>query len=149
MVTALAMGEFIFVTNMKKKKASSNEFWNRMMWMRIRMILGLWNQKWSSEGWTTKSPSMATCFSATSLANWLITCSSFVPTASKSCEEARYEFSIEERFVRSSTGRETRTYHGRDEGYVEVCVPTCTVPFQCKLQVLEWNTLLVADVRKW
>lgn len=86
---ALAMRKFVYVTNIKKKKASSNEFWNRMMWMSKSMIFGLWNQKWSSEGWTTMSPSTATCFSATSWANWFITCSSFVPTASNSCEEAQ------------------------------------------------------------
>jgi len=38
----------------------------------------------SSDGWTTNSPCMAECFSATSCANWIITCSSFVPTASSS-----------------------------------------------------------------
>lgn len=55
------------------------------MWMRMRTRRGLLNQKWWSEGWTTSSPGMATCLWATSLASWVITCSSFAPTPTTSC----------------------------------------------------------------
>uniref|UniRef100_A0A0A9BVK0 Uncharacterized protein n=1 Tax=Arundo donax TaxID=35708 RepID=A0A0A9BVK0_ARUDO len=37
-----------------------------MKWIRCRTILGRPNQKCSSDGFTTKSPSIAMCFSATS-----------------------------------------------------------------------------------
>lgn len=81
----------LILTQIQKKNASSKEFWKRMTWIRISTIWGLWNQKWSSEGLTTNSPSIATCFSATSWANWVITCSSLVPTATRSWNQRRYD----------------------------------------------------------
>lgn len=72
------------LTHIQKKNAISKAFWKRMKWIKNRTISGRLNQKCSSDGLTTKSPSMATCFSATSRANWVITCSSLVPTASRS-----------------------------------------------------------------
>lgn len=79
------------LTQIQKKTAISKEFWNRMTWMSKRTRRGLLNQKWWSEGLTTKSPSMATCLSATSWAIWLITCSSLVPTASRSWKQRKTE----------------------------------------------------------
>lgn len=72
------------LTHIQKKNAISKEFWNRIIWISKSTSLGLLNQKCSSEGLTTNSPSTATCFSATSWANWIITCSNLVPTASRS-----------------------------------------------------------------
>lgn len=81
---------FLPLTNIQKKYAISKAFWNRMKWIKKMTICGLWNQKRWSDGVTTKSPSMAECFSATSWANWVIICSNFVPMASRSCSTTRY-----------------------------------------------------------
>lgn len=72
------------LTHIQKKNAISKAFWKRMKWIKMRTISGWPNQKCSSDGLTTSSPSIATCFSATSWANCLMTCSSLVPTASRS-----------------------------------------------------------------
>lgn len=77
------------LTKIKNMKANSNEFWKRMKWIKKRTSRGLLNQNKSSDGRTTKSPSTATCFSATSWAKSVMICSNFVPTASKSCGENR------------------------------------------------------------
>ena len=77
-------------THIQAKNAISKEFWNRMMWIRLRMSRGLLNQKWLSEGWTTNSPSTTICLSATSWANCVIICSNLVPTASKSCQKENH-----------------------------------------------------------
>ena len=54
------------LTKIKKMNANSNEFWKRMKWIKKRTSRGLLNQNRSSDGRTTKSPSTAMCFSATS-----------------------------------------------------------------------------------
>lgn len=83
-INCCAWVETNMLTHIQKKNDISKEFWKRIKWMRKRTMRGRRNQKWSSDGWTTNSPSMAECFSATSWANWIITCSSLVPTASRS-----------------------------------------------------------------
>lgn len=86
-VFSLFWFSFIMVralTKIKKMNANSNEFWKRMKWIKKRTSRGLLNQNRSSDGRTTKSPSTAMCFSATSWAKSVMICSSFIPTASKS-----------------------------------------------------------------
>lgn len=73
-----------YLTHIQKKKAISKAFWKRMKWIKKRTMPGRLNQKCSSDGLTISSPCMATCFSATSWANWVITCSNLVPTARRS-----------------------------------------------------------------
>ena len=57
------------------------------MWIKRRTSLGRPNQKCSSEGDTTRSPSIAVCFWATSRANSVIICSILLPTTSSTCKE--------------------------------------------------------------
>lgn len=76
---------FRLPTHIQKNDAISRAFWKRIKWIKKSTIRGRWNQKSLSEGLITKSPSTADCFSATSLANWVMTCANLVPTASRSC----------------------------------------------------------------
>lgn len=42
---SMEMSDDIVLTQMKKKNASSNEFWNMITWIKNRTIFGLLNQK--------------------------------------------------------------------------------------------------------
>lgn len=113
-------------THIQAKKASSKEFWKRMMWMRRRMRRGLLNQKWLSEGWTTNSPSTTICLSATSWANCVIICSNLVPTASKSCQkEKQITFSNLLQLQIYNPVFIWIAYNEGNECYPKIRMPTC------------------------
>jgi len=71
-------------TQIQKKKAISNEFWNRMNWIKSRTMAGFSSQKCSSEGFTCAS-STGTGISATLWPKLVIMCSNLAPTSSRSC----------------------------------------------------------------
>lgn len=74
-------------TRTQKKKPISNEFWNRMKWIKWRTSPGLLNQKWSLDGFIFGTPSVSNDVAA-SWANRVIMCSSLAPTISRSCNLA-------------------------------------------------------------
>lgn len=71
-------------TQIQKKKAISNEFWNRMNWIKSRTMAGFSSQKCSSEGCTRASSIETVFFSATLWPKVVIMCSNFAPTSSRS-----------------------------------------------------------------
>lgn len=72
-------------TQIQTTKAISNEFWNKMKWIKLRTMAGRWNQKYSSEGFTRPASCPCLLFGSTSWAKRVIMCSNLAPTRSRSC----------------------------------------------------------------